>query len=105
MNSPAWDAVIFDYGKVLSCGPSSEDLRQFTAITGVPDSTIFFQLYADTRSEYDSGRADYRQHWQTFCEAAQVKLDDTQVDRLVAIEMAMWMRVNIDMLALARDIK
>ncbi len=105
MKSALWDAVIFDYGNVLSSGPTAEDLLQFTAITGVPDLSMFFELYAETRAAYDSGEQDYRQHWQTFCNAAKVALTSEQVDRLAALETRMWMRVSPEMLALARKIK
>lgn len=103
MKANAWDAVIFDYGRVLSSGPTPEDLRQFTAITRVPDPTAFFELYANTRAAYDSGLQDYRQHWQTFCDAAGVTLTAEQVDRLAALETRMWLRTNPAMLALARE--
>ena len=104
MKSTVWDAVIFDYGKVLSHGPTAEDLQQFTTITGIPDPVRFYELYAETRAEYDSGAMDYRQHWQVFCEAADVTLDSEQVDRLAALEIQMWMRLNPEMLALVREI-
>ena len=105
MKNNAWDAVIFDYGRVLSHGPTADDFRQFTAITRLSDPAAFFELYANTRAAYDSGRQDYRQHWQTFCDVAGVTLTPAQVDRLAELETTMWLRINPMMLELAREIK
>lgn len=100
-----WKAVIFDYGKVLSHGPTAEDLQQFTALTGIPDPARFVELYANTRAEYDAGRADYRQHWKDFSDAANVDLAEDKIDRLAVLENSMWLRLNAETLGLAREVK
>jgi putative hydrolase of the HAD superfamily len=105
MRTSSWDAVIFDYGRVLSHPPTAEHLRQFSAITGIPDPKLFFDLYGETREAYDCGCADYRAHWQTFCEASGISLAPNQVDELAAMETHVWMRINPEMLALARELK
>ena len=104
MPSRRWDAVIFDYGRVLSLAPSPAELQQFAALVGVPEPP-FFEIYSATRHDYDSGRADFRQHWQAFAEAAGVQLGPAQVDRIAEMETLMWLRVNPAALALAREIK
>jgi putative hydrolase of the HAD superfamily len=104
MPSSRWDAVIFDYGRVLSLTPSDEELQQFAALVGVSEPP-FFEIYSATRHAYDRGRADFRQHWQAFCDAAGVELGPAQVERIAEMENLMWLRVNSDALALAREIK
>jgi putative hydrolase of the HAD superfamily len=104
MESNRWDAVIFDYGRVLSHSPSLAETQEFAALVGVSEPP-FFQLYSDTRDEYDCGRHDYRQHWQGFAHAAGISLDEDRVERIVEFETQMWLRVNPAALELARAIK
>lgn len=104
MPTNRWDAVIFDYGRVLSLAPSSAELQQFAALVGVSEPP-FFEIYSATRHEYDCGRADFHQHWQAFSDAAGVKLLPAQVERIAGMETLMWLRVNHEALALAREIK
>ncbi len=104
MPSHRWDAVIFDYGRVLSLAPSHSELQEFAALVGVSEPP-FFDIYSATRGDYDAGRADFRQHWQAFAEAAGVELRPSQVERIAGMETVMWLRVNPEMLKLAREIK
>jgi len=104
MPSNRWDAVIFDYGRVLSVAPSNEELQQFAALVGISEPP-FFEIYSATRHDYDCGRADFQQHWQAFANAAGVKLQPAQVERIAEMETLMWLRVNHDTVALARQIK
>ncbi len=104
MPSNPWDAVIFDYGRVLSRPPSDADLHDFAALVGVSEPP-FFEIYSATRHDYDRGRADFRQHWQAFSDAAGVELRPAQVDRIAEMETRMWLCVDDETLALARDLK
>jgi len=104
MGQQRWDAVIFDYGRVLSHAPTLAEMREFAALVGVSEPP-FFQLYSDTRDDYDCGRHDYRQHWQRFSDAAGISLSGDQVERIVEFETRMWLQVNAEALELARDIK
>jgi putative hydrolase of the HAD superfamily len=104
MRSNLWDAVIFDYGRVLSLPPSDADLQEFAALVGVSEPP-FFEIYSQTRHEYDRGQADFRQHWQAFSEAAGIELRSEQVQRIAEMETRMWLCVDEETLTLARDIK
>ena len=104
LKSSPWDAVLFDYGRVLCYAPSREELLDFAAVTGVSEA-VFFELYSNTRDHYDRGHADYREHWQRFAEAAEVQISHSTVERMVAMESDMWTRLNPEMLELAREIK
>ena len=104
MPSSRWDAVIFDYGRVLSLAPSQSELQQFAALVGVSEPP-FFEIYSATRHDYDRGLTDFRRHWQAFSDAAGVTLALAQVERIAEMETLMWLRVNPNVLALAREIK
>jgi putative hydrolase of the HAD superfamily len=104
MNSSPWDAVLFDYGRVLSYAPSHEELLDFAALTGVSED-MFFELYSNTRDHYDRGHADYQEHWRRFAEVAEIQIPPATVERMLAMESVMWTRLNPAMLELAREIK
>ena len=104
MKSAPWDAIIFDYGRVLSCSPSREELLELAEIAGVSESSIF-ELYTNTRDHYDRGHADYRQHWQRFAEVAEVEIPPEAVERIAAVEAEIWTRINPGALDLAREVK
>ena len=104
MGQRPWDAVIFDYGRVLSHSPTLAEIGQFAAVVGMSEPP-FFQLYSDTRDEYDCGRQDCYEHWRRFANAAGIRLGPKQVERILDFETRMWLRMNPQSLALARELK
>ncbi len=96
--------MIFDYGRVLSQSPSSAELQEFAQLVGISEPP-FFQVYSDTRDEYDCGRHDCHQHWQHFAKAAGISLTPEHIARIVAFENRMWVRANPAALELVREIK
>lgn len=104
MQQIKWDAVIFDYGRVLSEWPTPAELQEFARLVGVSEPP-FFQIYSDTRDEYDCGRHDSHQHWQNFAAAAGISLSRQHVERILEYETRMWVRANPQALELVRDIK
>jgi putative hydrolase of the HAD superfamily len=104
MGAHRWDAVVFDYGRVLSHPPTLAELREFAAVVGISEPP-FFQIYSDTRDEYDCGRHDFHGHWQNFARAAGVSLSRDKVERIVEYENRMWLRINPQMLKLAARIR
>ncbi len=104
MGQTPWDAVIFDYGRVLSHSPTPAELQEFAQLVGISEPP-FFQIYSDTRDEYDCGRHDCHQHWQHFAKAAGVSLTPDHIARIVEFENRMWVRANPAALELMREIK
>jgi putative hydrolase of the HAD superfamily len=104
MGQTPWDVVIFDYGRVLSQSPTAAELREFAELVGV-DEPPFFQIYSDTRDEYDCGRFDCHQHWQHFARTTGISLKPDHVARIVEFENRMWVRPNPATLDLVRDIR
>lgn len=104
MPSNRWDAVVFDYGRVLSHSPTSAEIAEFAALVGIREPP-FFQLYSDTRDDYDCGRHDCRQHWQRFAHAAGISLSPEKIAHIVDFETRMWLGVNEEALELVREIK
>ena len=104
MGQNRWDAVVFDYGRVLSQSPTLSELEDFAALVGVSEPP-FFELYSNTRDEYDCGRIDCQQHWQRFADAAGISFAADQVQRIVEFENRLWLRANPRTLELAHDIR
>ena len=104
MGRNRWDAVVFDYGRVLSYSPTLSDLQEFAALVGVTEPP-FFELYSNTRDDYDCGRVDCHQHWQRFADAAGISLTPDQVRQILQFENSMWLRSNPKALELAGEIR
>ena len=104
MGQTPWDVVIFDYGRVLSQSPTPAELHEFARLVGV-DEPPFFQVYSDTRDEYDCGRFDCHQHWQHFARTAGISLAREHVTRIVEFENRLWVREDAATLKLAREIR
>jgi putative hydrolase of the HAD superfamily len=104
MGQTPWDVVIFDYGRVLSQSPTPAELQEFAELVGVREPP-FFQIYSDTRDEYDCGRFTCHEHWQHFAATAGVALAPEHVARIVEFENRMWVRANPAVLELVRDIR
>ena len=104
MRSAPWDAVIFDYGGVLSYAPQREDLAEYARSSGLDEST-FLQLYVETREYYGRGAAGYEAHWQGAAKFAGVKISEAAVRQFITRESDLWTRPNPEVLALAREIK
>jgi putative hydrolase of the HAD superfamily len=104
VRSKRWDAVIFDYGRVLSDIAPPVEIQEFAELVGVAEPP-FFQLYSDTRDDYDLGRSDCHQHWKRFAREAGILLSKDRIERIVEFETRMWLRVNPRSLELAREIR
>jgi putative hydrolase of the HAD superfamily len=104
MGQTPWDVVIFDYGRVLSQSPTPAELQEFARLVGV-DEPPFFQIYSDTRDQYDCGRFNCHEHWRHFARTAGVSLAPEHVARIVDFENRMWVREDAATLELAREIR
>ena len=104
MGQAPWDVVIFDYGRVLSQSPTDAELQEFAELVGVTEPP-FYQVYSDTRDEYDCGRFSCQQHWQHFAATAGISLEPEHVARIVEFENRMWVRANPAVLELVRDVR
>jgi putative hydrolase of the HAD superfamily len=103
-NSIPWDAVIFDYGGVLSYAPARQDLAAYARSSGF-DETSFFRLYTETRDYYGRSATGYPQHWHRAAEAAGMTVSETAVKQFIEKESDLWTRPNPEVLALAREVK
>jgi putative hydrolase of the HAD superfamily len=104
LKNARWDAVIFDYGGVLSYAPIRADLSALAVRSGI-DEPLFLQVYSNTRDYYGRPPDEYAQHWLRVAGAAGVEVSVDAVEKLIAMESDLWMRPNAVVLELARAVK
>jgi putative hydrolase of the HAD superfamily len=94
-------AVVFDYGRVLSYSPTPREWQELASTAGRPHDE--FKLdYWRYRDEYDRASCGAAAYWQAV---ARRPLDPRTLGKLIELDNQQWTRVNPDMLALARRLR
>ena len=91
-------AVIFDYGEVISGPPDAEVHRRMVAIAGV-DEEAFEKSYWLHRLDYDADILNRETYWQTLAQECGTHFSEQQIEQLLEQDARMWMHLNPAMLA------
>jgi putative hydrolase of the HAD superfamily len=102
--SPKITTVIFDFGHVLSLSPQASDYQRLAALAGI-DGKPFDEVYWGQRLAYDRGAIDGPAYWRRIAAAAGKELTPAQIDRLIAADIAIWMRANPVMMEWVRALR
>ena len=97
-------AVIFDYGEVLSGPPDQQAHRNLLAIAGVEEEA-FEKAYWAHRLDYDADILNAQTYWQTVARDTGVRFTAKQIEQLTEQDAIMWMNLNPAMLAWIPRIK
>ena len=97
-------AVIFDYGEVLSGPPDPEAHRELLAISGVPEEP-FEKAYWAHRLDYDADILNGQTYWQTVARDTGVEFTAPQIAQLMEVDAHMWGNLNPAMIAWIPRIK
>jgi putative hydrolase of the HAD superfamily len=97
-------AVIFDYGEVLSGPPDPQAHRNLLAITGVPEEA-FEKAYWAHRLDYDADVLDGQTYWETVARDTGTSFTAKQIGQLLEQDALMWMNLNPAMIAWIPKIK
>ena len=97
-------AVIFDYGEVLSGPPDQQAHRNLLAIAGVEEEA-FEKAYWAHRLDYDADILNAQTYWQTVARDTGVRFTPKQIEQLTEQDAIMWMNLNPAMLAWIPRIK
>jgi putative hydrolase of the HAD superfamily len=91
------EAVIFDYGKVLSNSEDPDAYSRFIELTGLerPD---FDQHYWRHRHAYDLGHLNGRTYWEKLAGEAGLSFTPEQIAELIETDVLMWTSLNEEML-------
>ena len=89
-------ALIFDYGDVLCLPPTAEDIEGSARILGI-SADSYRELWGRNRDLYDRGDLSWETYWRMFADDAGARLDEAQLQELSKRDVAMWSRLNPDM--------
>jgi putative hydrolase of the HAD superfamily len=97
------DAVIFDYGKVISLDQDPGALAELKRISGL-DGNVFHDLYWKHRDGYDAGLLSGASYWQIVAQEAGVEYSASQIEALIDTDNRSWSRTNPITLRWAREL-
>ena len=93
------EAVLFDYGLVLTGPPHPPAWARMLALTGLAeDEPAFHAAYWAPRHAYDRGAHTGPAYWQAVAAHAQIALDSAQVEELIAADLELWTQPNQSMI-------
>ena len=98
------EAVIFDYGEVLSEPPDPQAHRNLLRIAGVEEEP-FEKSYWTHRLDYDADILNGQTYWQTVARDTGRHFSAQQISQLLEQDALMWMNLNPAMLAWVPRIK
>ena len=91
------EAVIFDYGKVLSNSEDPDAQRRLIALTGL-ERPAFDRHYWRHRHAYDQGLLNGRTYWAQVATDSGLSFTPDQIDDLIETDVLMWTSLNEEML-------
>lgn len=97
-------AVLFDYGMVLSGPPHPSAWARMLAITGLDEATLHREYWA-LRHDYDRGTLTGVAYWHKAAYGAGISLTDAQVKDLITADLDLWGQINQPMLDWAQRLQ
>ena len=97
-------AVLFDYGMVLSGPPDPAAWSRMLSITGLPDDQ-FHRQYWVHRHAYDRGDLTAGAYWEKTASEAGILLAPDQLSALIAADTDLWSQLNLPMLEWAKRLQ
>lgn len=98
------EAVIFDFGCVLSLPQSARALQDLADKICLPLNELE-KLYWEFRQPYDAGLISGPEYWKRVSEKGQCGVDDKTVQELIDIDNKSWAHENEPMSTFAREIR
>ena len=97
-------AVLFDFGKVLSNAEDPTAWSSMLVLTGLPEQQ-FHDAYWEYRHDYDRHTLDADAYWRAVAAQAGIILTDTRVARLKELDVDLWTNMNDRMVAFAQRLQ
>jgi len=98
------EVVLFDYGQVLSGPPNPAAWAHMRSITAL-DEAPFHAAYWVYRHDYDRGTLTGPAYWNAVATHAGIALTPTQLEALLAADIALWTDLNHPMVAWAQRLQ
>ena len=101
---PRVDAVLFDYGMVLSGPPAPSAWDKMRAITGL-DGNVLHAAYWRFRHDYDRAALGGHAYWLAVASDAGITLTGEQIAALAAADIDLWTTPNPPMVEWAQRLQ
>jgi putative hydrolase of the HAD superfamily len=98
------DAVLFDYGQVLSGPPNPEAWATLREVSRL-DEEHLHTSYWKFRHDYDRGALTGTAYWHAVATNAEVLFDDAQMKALMAADIDVWSQLNPPMVEWAQRLQ
>ena len=98
------DAVLFDYGQVLSEPPDVAAWARLRAVSGLDEERLH-EAYWKFRHDYDRGALTGTAYWHAVAAQAGVRFDAAQVAALLAADIDVWTALNLPMVEWAERLQ
>jgi putative hydrolase of the HAD superfamily len=98
------DAVLFDYGQVLSGPPDPAAWARMREVAGLDEAPLHAGYWAH-RDDYDRGALTGRRYWHAVARHAGVGFDEAQVAELLAADIDLWTQLNVPMVEWAGQLQ
>ncbi|MDR3171285.1 MAG: HAD family phosphatase [Treponema sp.] len=97
-------AVIFDFGKVISLPPAEGVMAELAAIAGLPVATLDALVWKH-RGEYDRGTVSGTEYYRGMLACVGVALEDEALETMVRLDLNSWKRLHPGTVRLMEDVK
>jgi putative hydrolase of the HAD superfamily len=94
------EAVLFDYGMVLSGPPDAAARRRMESVLGVGPEALQ-EAYWKYREDYDRGRLSGESYWLAVAAELKRPMDEATMSELLEADTALWGQPNGEMIAWA----
>ena len=97
-------AVLFDYGMVLSGPPDPAAWQRIRRITGLEEEPLHREYWAH-RHAYDRGDLTAEAYWNRTATGAGITLTPKQLTEVIAADTDLWSQINTPMLEWAHQLQ
>src|SRR5579875_3566364 len=94
---PRVEAVLFDYGLVLTGPPDPEAWKKMRDLLGA-DEPAFHAAYWRNRHDYDRGALDGPRYWEAVARDLSRPLQEAELGVLLKADTALWTQPNQPMI-------
>ncbi|WP_348269122.1 HAD family phosphatase [Edaphobacter paludis] len=98
------NAVLFDFGQVLSLRPDPAVWQQMLTISGLSEADLHREYWAH-RHEYDRGTYTGEAYWYKVAADSHATFTTEQVAALIAADVNLWSRLNLPMVEWAQRLQ
>jgi putative hydrolase of the HAD superfamily len=100
----AFEAVIFDFGNVLTFPPRECNLSAMQRISGLDRETLQRE-FRRHRPDYDRGVIEGSEYWSRVLVSGGAEADARRIRELIREDIESWTRINPSVLAWAEELK